>query len=62
MSDIRHFLYGAFLIHDKYIMYFQENTYLKILNLSWNGFGDDGCYAISEALKVNTTLEELDLT
>ena len=40
----------------------QENVYLKILNLSWNGFGDDGCYAISEALKVNTTLEELDLT
>ena len=43
-------------------LYKQENVYLKILNLSWNGFGDDGCYAISEALKVNTTLEELDLT
>ena len=48
-----------FLIH---VMIDQENNYLKILNLSWNGFGDDGSFAMGEALKVNTTLEELDLT
>ena len=35
---------------------------LKVLNLAWNGFGNDGALAIGEALKVNATLLELDLT
>lgn len=40
----------------------QENISLKVLNLAWNGFGNDGALAIGEALKVNFTLRELDLT
>lgn len=40
----------------------QENISLKVLNLAWNGFGNDGALAIGEALKVNSTLRELDLT
>lgn len=40
----------------------QENFTLKILNLAWNGFGNDGALAMGEALKVNSTLRELDLT
>ena len=30
--------------------------------MAWNGFGNDGALAIGEALKVNSTLRELDLT
>ena len=40
----------------------QENFTIKSLNLAWNGFGNDGALAMSEALKVNSTLKELDLT
>ena len=43
-------------------MYQQENITLKILNLAWNGFGNDGALAMAEALKVNSSLLELDLT
>ena len=35
---------------------------LKVLNLSYNGFGTDGAIALAEALKLNTTLTELDIT
>lgn len=31
------------------------------VNLSWNGFGKEGAKAIGEALKMNSSLEELDL-
>ena len=34
---------------------------LKVLNLSHNGLGDEGAIALVEALKVNTTLTELDI-
>ena len=40
----------------------QENFTIKSLNLAWNGFGNDGALAMGEALKVNSTLKELDLT
>lgn len=32
------------------------------INLSWNGFGKDGAKAIGDALKVNSSLEEIDLS
>ncbi|XP_013919861.1 PREDICTED: leucine-rich repeat-containing protein 74A [Thamnophis sirtalis] len=38
------------------------NGTLKILSLSWNGFGNDGAFALGEALKVNITLAELDIS
>lgn len=34
---------------------------LKHLDLSWNGFGNDGALAIGEALKFNNTLVHLNL-
>lgn len=37
------------------------NTTLKHLDLSWNGFGNDGALAIGEALKFNNTLVHLNL-
>ncbi|KAG8126352.1 hypothetical protein E2320_021441 [Naja naja] len=40
----------------------QANGTLKILNLSWNGFGNEGAFALGEALKVNTMLAELDIS
>lgn len=42
--------------------FLQENFTIKSLNLAWNGFGNDGALAMGEALKVNSTLKELDLT
>ena len=42
--------------------FLQENITIKSLNLAWNGFGNDGALAMGEALKVNSTLKELDLT
>lgn len=38
------------------------NTCLKKLNVSWNGFYLEGCKAISKALEINKTLQELDLS
>lgn len=34
---------------------------LKHLDLSWNGFGNEGALALGEALKFNTTLVHLNL-
>ena len=34
---------------------------LKYLDLSWNGFGNEGALALGEALKFNNTLLHLDL-
>lgn len=34
---------------------------LKVFNLSHNGLGDDGALAFIDALKLNTTLTELDV-
>ena len=39
----------------------QVNQMLKVFNLSHNGLGDEGAAALVEALKVNTTLTELDI-
>ncbi|KAH0620474.1 hypothetical protein JD844_020982 [Phrynosoma platyrhinos] len=38
------------------------NGTLKILNLAWNGFGNEGALALGEALKVNMVLTELDIS
>jgi len=35
---------------------------IKRLNISWNGFGVDGCRELGRALGENSTLEEIDLT
>lgn len=35
---------------------------LKVLNLSWNGLGQEGGAAVADALMVNQALTELDLT
>lgn len=37
------------------------NTCLKHLDLSWNGFGNEGALALGEALKFNNTLVHLNL-
>lgn len=34
---------------------------LKRLDLSWNGFGNEGALALGEALKFNNTLVHLNL-
>ena len=42
--------------------YLQNNRGLVELDLSWNGFGNEGAAAIGEALKYNSSLEVLDLS
>ena len=32
------------------------------MDVSWNGFGDDGVFVLSEALRVNGSLEHLDIS
>ena len=39
----------------------QTNSALKELLLAYNGFADKGMIALTEALKVNSTLRELDV-
>lgn len=39
----------------------QNNQTLKVLNLAYNGLANEGAVAIADALKVNSTLEELDI-
>ena len=34
---------------------------LKVLDLAWNGFANEGAAAMGEALKSNSSLEVLDL-
>jgi Ran GTPase-activating protein (RanGAP) involved in mRNA processing and transport len=41
---------------------FQENAYLKQINVSWNGFDDDGGAAFGDALANNGFLTELDIS
>ena len=45
-----------------YVFRFQQNVLLQKINLSWNGFSKDGAMALGDALKVNTSLEELDVS
>lgn len=40
---------------------YQNNQTLKVLNLAYNGLANEGAVAIADALKVNSTLEELDI-
>ena len=40
---------------------FQDNIGMKVLNVSWNGFGEEGAIAMGTALKT-CTLVELDMT
>nr|XP_016847043.1 PREDICTED: leucine-rich repeat-containing protein 74A [Anolis carolinensis] len=40
----------------------RANGTLRVLNVAWNGFGNEGAFALGEALKVNTSLNELDIT
>lgn len=40
----------------------EVNGTLKILDLSWNGFGNEGALALGEALKVNNVLVQLDIS
>ena len=35
---------------------------LKVVNLSSNGFSNDGVAALADALKINSSLIELDIT
>ena len=35
---------------------------LKVFNMSWNGLADPGALVMADSLKVNSTLEELDLS
>lgn len=38
----------------------QVNTMVKHLDLSWNGFGNEGALAMGEALKYNNSLVHLN--
>ena len=40
----------------------QKNEELRQLNLSWNGFGDEGALSIGKALETNNFLDEIDLS
>ncbi|CAM2116128.1 unnamed protein product [Caretta caretta] len=40
----------------------EANGTLKILDLSWNGFGNEGALALGEALKLNNILVQLDIS
>jgi len=40
----------------------KSNITLKALDLSWNGFADEGAMAMGEALKSNNSLTWLDLS
>ena len=40
----------------------QENLSIKRLDVSWNGFGNEGSLAMAEALKFNSTLQWLDMS
>ncbi|CAG5119014.1 unnamed protein product, partial [Candidula unifasciata] len=39
-----------------------NNVFMKKVNLSWNGFGREGCAALKDAFRTNSVLEEIDLT
>ncbi|WAQ99763.1 LR74A-like protein, partial [Mya arenaria] len=39
-----------------------NNSTLETLNLSWNGFGLEGCHELGKALKVNRSITDLDLS
>ena len=40
----------------------QANQMLKVVNLSSNGFSNDGVTALADALKINSSLLELNIT
>ena len=40
----------------------QENRSLKRVDLAWNGFGFEGCVALSDALARNYVIEDLDIS
>ena len=44
------------------ILCLQENVSVKVLNLSWNGFEDEGASAMGKALAHNGVLQELDIS
>ena len=45
-----------------YFFFFsQKNSNLRTLNISWNGFGFEGCAALGLALRENNTLEDLNI-
>lgn len=46
---------------DTFFYVFQENVFLRILDLSFNGFGKEGASALGQALKENNVLEELNI-
>ncbi|XP_072479271.1 leucine-rich repeat-containing protein 74A isoform X1 [Notamacropus eugenii] len=48
--------------HHHFLCSSQVNITLKTLDVSWNGFGNEGAQALGEALKVNSTLAYLDIS
>ena len=40
----------------------KQNSSLKVLDVSWNGFAEESCRSLAQSLVVNTTLQILDLT
>ena len=46
----------------KLLVVIQANQMLKVVSLSSNGFSNDGVAALADALKINSSLIELDIT
>lgn len=44
-----------------YLFILQSNNALRKLDLAYNGFADDGVGSLADALRVNSTLVELDV-
>jgi Ran GTPase-activating protein (RanGAP) involved in mRNA processing and transport len=54
------FVNSALYIESVFV--FKENVSIKKLDLSWNGFSNDGCRLLSKVLIENRVLKDLDLS
>ena len=44
-----------------FVFLFEGNSFLRSVDLSFNGFGKEGAVALGQTLRENTVLEELNL-
>lgn len=48
-------------IFTKHFLFFQGNIFLRSVDLSFNGLGKEGAFALGQALRDNSVLEELNV-